>query len=108
MARVRSDLSTAWVSRDGRIDFQAGVGFPDGKLPLCCGDRDVIKTALKARAWTGSAYAVPGVSADVSDQVAFEAVEKLRVSMVGINDGIISYFSGMNRRDVGCRAEKAA
>lgn len=53
-ARIAKDaLMTAWVHGSGRIEFRPGVGFPDGMLPLCCGTRDAIRNALKARAWNG-------------------------------------------------------
>lgn len=100
-ARIaRADLMTAWVDGSGRIEFRPGVGFPDGALPLCCGTREAIRAALKARAWNGQHYAVPGMTDSMSDQQAYERVERLRVNLVGQSSDLISYFSGMNRRDV--------
>ncbi|GAN60115.1 hypothetical protein ACI01nite_26450 [Acetobacter cibinongensis] len=100
-ARIAKDaLMTAWVHGSGRIEFRPGVGFPDGMLPLCCGTRDAIRTALKARAWNGQYYAVPGITDQLSDQQAYECMEKLRVSLTGTSPELISYYSAMNRRDV--------
>ncbi|MBO1328534.1 hypothetical protein OQ496_09345 [Acetobacter suratthaniensis] len=101
MARQTGEIMTAWVDRTGRIEWHPGVGFPDGTLPLCCGTREAIKPAMRARAWNGHEYRVPGMDDTMTDQQAFEAVEKLRVSLNGSSKDIFSYFSGMNRRDVG-------
>nr|WP_298797470.1 hypothetical protein [uncultured Acetobacter sp.] len=89
-------IMTVWVERNGRIEFRPGVGFPDGTLPLCCGTKEAIRAALKKRAWNGQNYAVPGMS----DQRAFECMERLRVNLVGQSSDLVSYFSGMNGRDV--------
>ena len=100
-ARIAKDeLMTAWVERTGRIEWRPGVGFPDGALPLCCGTRNAIRAALKQRAWNGQHYAVPGMHERMSDQLAYERMEKLRVSLTGISPELISYYSAMNRRDV--------
>ncbi|MFH7812166.1 MULTISPECIES: hypothetical protein [Acetobacter] len=99
--RVTGEIYTAWVQRNGRIEWHPGVGFPDGALPLCCGTRDAIKTYLRHRAFNGEFYAVPGMTDLMPDQQAFEAVEKLRVSLTGAAKDLFSYYSGMNRRDVG-------
>lgn len=100
-ARIaRGDLMTAWVDRAGRIEWRRGVGFPDGTLPLCCGTHEAIRTALKKRAWNGKHYAVPGMNDAMSDQRAFECMERLRVNLTGQSNDLVSYFSGMNRRDV--------
>lgn len=50
MARQTGEIMTAWVDRTGRIEWHPGVGFPDGTLPLCCGTREAIKPAMRARA----------------------------------------------------------
>lgn len=100
-ARIARDkIQTAWVERTGQIKWRPGVGFPDGALPLCCGTTDAIRSALKARAWNGKCYAVPGMTDRMSDQQAYERVERLRVNLVGQSNDLVSYFSGMNRRDV--------
>ncbi|MFT8515628.1 MAG: hypothetical protein ABF673_00970 [Acetobacter persici] len=96
----RKVIMTAWVERCGRIEFRPGVGFPDGALPLCCGTQEAIRSALKKRACNGRNYAVPGMSEAMSDQRAFECMERLRVNLVGQSSDLVSYFSGMNGRDV--------
>lgn len=97
---AKGDIMTAWVERTGRIEWRPGVGFPDGALPLCCGTRNAIRAALKQRAWNGQHYAVPGMHDNMSDQQAYERMEKLRVSLTGISNELVSYYSAMNRRDV--------
>lgn len=100
-ARIALDkIQTAWVERTGQIKWRPGVGFPDGALPLCCGTTEAIRAALKVRAWNGRFYSVPGMTDCMSDQQAFERVERLRVNLVGQSNDLVSYFSGMNRRDV--------
>ncbi|NLI28428.1 MAG: hypothetical protein GX413_13810 [Acetobacter sp.] len=100
MGRHPKELVTAWVRRSGEIVWTPGVGFPDQTIPLCCGSREALKTALRERAFNGRYYEVPGVCRAGKDQDAFELVEKLRVSLCGLQD-ILSYYSAMNRRDVG-------
>ena len=71
MARATTDIMTAWVHRDGRIEVHPGVGFPDGKLPLCCGKREALKATLRQRARRGPRYAVPALSDTMPGPTAF-------------------------------------
>ncbi|GFE93524.1 hypothetical protein [Acetobacter persici] len=98
--KLEREICTAWVSRDGRIEWRPGVGFPDATLPLCCGTRDAIRASLRGRAWNGKFYAVPGMTDLMPDQQAYEAIEHLRINMMGESADLISYYRGTNRRDL--------
>lgn len=99
MARQKTALWTAYASVGGAIRFSKGVGFPDGMLPICCGEREVLEANF-AEFWFDGFYAVPGISERTADLHRYEALERLRVRMVG-REGLMSYYSGMNRRDLG-------
>lgn len=97
MARAQEELWTAWASITGRIEFQPGVGFPDGVLPICCGTRDALKHNF-AEYRVGDGYAIPGITDTTPDMRRVEKLERMKVRMTG-REGLMSYFSGMNRRD---------
>ncbi|OUJ17082.1 hypothetical protein [Acetobacter sp. DsW_063] len=99
MARKQDEIWTAWATRSGRIHFDRGVGFPNNMLPICCGQREAMKLAFQV-CRKGDGYNIPGVTGHETDQVAVEALEKLRVNMTG-RENLMSYFQGMNRRDLG-------
>ncbi|MFT8896743.1 MAG: hypothetical protein ABF968_07240 [Acetobacter sp.] len=99
MARQKVTLWTAYASVSGAISFQEGVGFPAGMLPVCCGERDALKANF-ADCRNGDGFAIPGISERTAEMHRYEALERLRVRMVG-REGLMSYYSGMNRRDLG-------
>lgn len=99
MARSKVLLWTAYASVSGAIRFQEGVGFPAGTLPVCCGEREVLKANF-ADCRNGDGFAIPGISERTAEMRRYEALERLRVRMVG-REGLMSYYSGMNRRDLG-------